>query len=159
MPVAEEVDDGELENPPANRMVIAALALAGIFVSAYLLLHKIGLIGTLTCGVGDCGTVQASRFAVFLGMPVPLLGILGYAALLGIALRGVQPGRLHDRQTAAALLILGAGAFAFSMYLTALEAFVIRAWCQWCVISAILATLIFLLALVEVPRLRREGIR
>ena len=140
-------------------MVIAALALAGIFVSAYLLLHKVGLIGTLTCGVGDCGTVQASRFAVFLGVPVPLLGILGYAALLGIALYGVQPGQLHDRRTSVALLALGTGAFAFSMYLTVLEAFVIRAWCQWCVISAILATLIFLLALAEVPRMRRERLR
>ena len=138
-------------------MVIAVLALAGIFVSGYLLLHKVGLIGTLTCGVGDCGAVQASRFAAFFGIPVPLLGILGYVALLGVALRGVQPGRLHDRTTSAALLILGTGAFAFSMYLTALEAFVIEAWCQWCVISAILATLIFLLALAELPRLRREN--
>jgi uncharacterized membrane protein len=52
------------------------------------------------------------------------------------------------------LLGLSAVALAFSAWLTWLEAFVIRAWCQWCVISAILVTIIFFAALAEVRRLR-----
>ena len=50
-----------------RRQAIALLALAGLFVSLYLWLHKLGLIGVLQCGTGGCDTVQASRYAEFLG--------------------------------------------------------------------------------------------
>lgn len=137
-----------------SRMAVAVLALVGVFISSYMMLHKLGVIGTLTCTVGDCATVQLSPYAVFLGVPVPALGIVGYTLILAVAMIGVQGG---PRWVAPALLVLGAGGFGFSMYLTALEAFVIRAWCQWCVGSAIVATLIFFLSLAELPRLRRRS--
>lgn len=136
-----------------NRMAVAVLALVGVFISSYMLLHKLGVVGTLSCTVGDCATVQLSPYAVFMGVPVPVLGVIGYMLILAVALAGVQGG---PHWIAPALLALGFGAFAFSMYLTALEAFVIHAWCQWCVGSAIVATLIFLFALAEIPRLRRR---
>jgi uncharacterized membrane protein len=138
------------------RMGIALLALIGLFVSVYLLLYKLGYIGTLACaGDGGCQTVQVSRWASLFGIPVAAYGVLGYLAILGLALAGIAPGREADRRIAAGLLVLGGGAFAFSVYLTALEAFVIHAWCRWCVFSAVLATLLFALSLLEVPRLRR----
>jgi uncharacterized membrane protein len=152
-----DVEDSAIVAPPANRMAMALLALLGIFDAGYLLLHKIGAIGELTCGIGDCGTVQASRFAVFLGVPVPVLGLLGYATLFILALLGLQPSLAGNRRIGAALLALATISFAFSVYLTALEAFVIHAWCQWCVVSAIIATLIFIFALPELSRLRRGG--
>lgn len=144
--------------PPANRMAVALLSLAGVFVSAYLLFHYLGFGGPLACGVsGGCETVQTSRYAWFLGVPVPALGVGGYLLLLGTSLAGLQPSLGDRRWVAAAILGLASIAFAFSMYLTALEAWVIRAWCRWCVGSALLATLIFLAALPEVRRLRHAG--
>lgn len=141
---------------PATRMGIALLSLAGLFVAAYLLLHRLGVVGTLECGAdGGCSVVQGSRWAVFLGVPVPAWGVGGYGLLFGTALAGVQPALADDRRVAAALFGLSAFAFAFSLYLTALEAFVIHAWCRWCLASAGIATAIFLLSLPEIRRLRR----
>jgi hypothetical protein len=51
-------------------MIVAALALAGIFISLYLTLYKLGVIGELSCTFGSCETVNTSRWAVFLGLPV-----------------------------------------------------------------------------------------
>ena len=75
-----------------------------------------------------------------------------YLVLLAVALAGVQPRWAHARWVPLVLFGVSAVGVAFSAYLTYLEAFVIHAWCQWCVISAILVTLIFLLSL---PGLRR----
>jgi uncharacterized membrane protein len=74
--------------------------------------------------------------------------------MFALAVAGLQPGLLADRRIAAALLATTTLAFGFSMYLTYLEAFVINAWCRWCVASAIMATVLFLLALPELRRLR-----
>ena len=65
---------------------------------------------------------------------------------------GIQPRFARERWVALALFGVSAVGVAFSGYLTYLEAFVIHAWCQWCVISAILVTLIFLLS---IPGLRQ----
>ena len=139
-------------------MGIAALSLVGVFVSLYLTLHRLGLIGSLACGIdGGCSTVQSSSYATFAGVPVPFLGLGGYLALFLLALKGAS-GVDDERRMAIALLALSAVAFAFSLYLTALEAFVIHAWCRWCVVSAVIATLIFICSLPEAARVRRESI-
>ena len=140
--------------PPLNRMVIAVLSMAGLFVALYLLANKLGLTGPLICGIGECATVQASRWSTVGPVPVSALGAGGYIALLAVSLFGLQPAGLGSRTVSALLLGLSAVALAISAWLTWLEAFVIRAWCQWCVISAILVTIIFVAALAEVSRLR-----
>lgn len=141
--------------PPLNRMGVAVLALAGMFVAIYMLLFSVGVLGSVFCGPGGgCDVVQTSSWAVFLGLPVPLWGVVGYGLILAVAVAGLRPRWLRDRRLAALLLGLSAAAFAFSGYLTVLEAFVIEAWCRWCVASALLATGIFGLALPELGRLR-----
>lgn len=140
---------------PRNRMIVAAIALIGVFVSTYLLLYKLGYVGSLACGVGGgCETVQASRYANFLGLPVAAWGVAGYLAILAVALAGAQPRFADDRRVPLALLLLTGLAFAFSLYLSALEEWVIRAWCRWCIASAVIATTAFLFALPEIRRLR-----
>ena len=137
---------------------MAVFALVGVFVSIYLTLHRVGVIGTLACGAdGGCSTVQTSSYATFVGIPVPFLGLAGYLVLFVLSLKGAS-GVANERRMAIVLLALSAIAFAFSLYLTALEAFVIHAWCRWCVVSAIIATLIFICSLPEAARLRREPI-
>lgn len=151
-PVEVGPEESSASSPPVNRMAVALLSLVGVFISTYLLLHKLGVIGTLMCGTGSCDRVQASPWAVFLGVPVPAWGVAGYGLLLGVSLAGLRPGLWGDRRLGRVLVALGAGAFGFSAYLTAIEAFVIRAWCRWCVASAVIATLIFIFTLVELVR-------
>lgn len=136
-------------------MAMAVLSLAGVFVSLYLALHRIGVIGSLACGVdGGCSTVQTSAYATFIGVPVPFIGLLGYLVLFGVSY-ATASGHVRNEQLASiALIALSALAFLFSMYLTALEAFVIHAWCRWCVAAAVLSALVFLAALPELRRLR-----
>lgn len=142
--------------PPANRLAIALLALIGLLIAGYMSAYKLGWLGMLACSTGGCETVQQSPWAVFLGIPVPYLGFLGYGIMLAAALLGLQPRFLADPRVAAVLLAGAIAGFAFSAYLTWLEASVIHAWCRWCLGSAAVATLLLLLAIPEVKKLRRS---
>ena len=135
-----------------RRQAIAVLALAGLFVALYLWLHKLGVIGELRCGTGGCDTVQASRYAEFLGLPVALYGVAGYAVLLAVSLVGVQPAYAAQRGPDVALAALASLGFLFTLYLTALELFAIHATCRWCLASAAIITAIWLLSLPGVRR-------
>lgn len=143
---------------PAARMGIAVLSLLGVFLAGYLLLHRLGVIGTLACGAsGGCETVQSSAYATFAGMPVPAIGVGGYLLLLITALAGAQPALAADRRVGLALLGLATGALAFTAYLNYVEAFVLHAWCRFCLGSAALVVLIFLLSLTEMRNVLREA--
>ena len=129
-----------------HRMAAALLSLVGLMVSAYLYLYKIGIVGTLVCGNGSCEQVQASRWSRFLGVEVSLLGVLGYAAMFGVSLAGLQPTLQQRRWPATVLLLLATGALLFSAYLTYTELFLIHAICRWCVASAVIVLLLFVVA-------------
>lgn len=134
--------------PPVSRMVIAVLALVGIFVSGYLALYKLGYLGSLQCGAtGGCEVVQASEYSMLLGLPVALWGAGAYVLLFLLAMLGVQPRWARERWLALTLCGLGGFGFAFSAYLTYVSGRVIGAFCQWCLISTVLITLIFLFSL------------
>ncbi|HEX6924861.1 MAG TPA: vitamin K epoxide reductase family protein [Longimicrobiaceae bacterium] len=141
-------------------MALVLLALIGVFVAGYLTLHRFGYIGTLQCSVvGGCETVQASAYAFFpprtvvqWGIPVALLGLIGYLTLFVVGLLGLQPRYVGSRTIARLLVLLSGGGLLFSFWLTYVEAVVLRAWCQWCVVSAVLITLIFLLSLLGLLR-------
>lgn len=154
--VAEaEESFGDAPAPPLSRMLLVILALAGIFIAAYLTLHRFGFIGTLQCSLlGGCETVQASAYAFFpprtmvpWGMSVALIGLIGYVVLFAIGLLGLQPRFVGSRAVALTLVLLSGAALAFSLWLTYVEAAVLHAWCQWCVVSAILIGTIFLLSI------------
>jgi uncharacterized membrane protein len=136
------------------RMAAAVLALAGVLLAAYLYLFKLGLIGTLACGTGSCETVQLSRWSRFLGVEVSLIGLLGYVALLVVALMSTRPALELARWPSRWLALLSGIGTLFAVYLTALELFVIHAICRWCVGSALIITLIFVLSLLDLRRLR-----
>ena len=139
---------------------IVFLALVGLFVALYLLLYHLGFYGQLVCGTGSCDAVQTSKYARLLGQPVPMWGTVWYAAVLTLAAiaLGQLSGRTDAYRIAIRLLALCATVgLLFSLYLTALELFVIHAVCLWCVVSAVLTLVIFLLC--EPWRtLRGEGI-
>ena len=131
----------------SKRMIVAALALAGIFVALYLTLYKLGAIGELSCSVGSCETVNSSPWAEFLGLPVAAWGVGFYVATFAVAMAGLQDRFAGSRGVSLALVAMSGFGVTFSAWLTYLELFVIRAICQWCVVSAVIVTAIFLVSL------------
>jgi len=123
---------------------VVLLALVGLFISAYLLLYHMGFYGVLACGAGSCDVVQSSKYADFLGLPVPAWGVAWYGGVFALALV-LQSGVAVEGPWARLLDLAALGGLGFSIYLTAVELFVIHAVCRWCVVSALLATAIFLL--------------
>jgi len=140
-----------------RRMTVTLLCLAGVFLSAYLWLYKLGKIGTLACGSGGCETVQLSPYARFMGVEVSLIGLVGYVVLLVIALLSLQPRFAAAGWPVQLLAALSGAAVLFAVYLTYLELFVIHAICRWCVTSAVIITLVFALSLIELRRRPAPG--
>jgi uncharacterized membrane protein len=124
---------------------VSLLALVGLFMSIYLLLYQMGFYGVLVCGAGSCETVQASKYANFLGVSVPAWGVAWYGAVFVLALMQ-QAGRAESSVAGRLLAVASLGGLGFSIYLTAIELFVLHAICLWCVLSAILAVCIFMFA-------------
>lgn len=135
-----------------NRQVVAAVALIGVFIAAYLLLYKLGAFGNVLCGTGGCETVQNSPWAYFLGIPVAAWGLAGYLAILVVALAGTSERFAAAPWVPVALLTMTGIALAFSLYLSYLEEFVIHAWCQWCIASAVVSGLAFAFSVPEARR-------
>jgi len=121
------------------------LTLVGIGIASYLTyVHYKGLSPICALNQG-CEKVQSSRYAKVGGVPVPLIGLIGYVAILvSLLIRGELA-----RMASAVMTI---GGFAFSVYLTSLELFRIHAICQWCVGSAIVMTSLAVLATIRVLR-------
>ncbi|MDQ3863117.1 MAG: vitamin K epoxide reductase family protein [Actinomycetota bacterium] len=110
--------------------MLFALAALGLLISAYLTwTHFAGLAPICTAGSDGCETVQSSRYATMLGVPVALLGVIAYGGLIFSAALWGEVGIYLG------LLISLVGTL-FSAYLTYLELFVISALCQWCLASA-----------------------
>jgi uncharacterized membrane protein len=130
-------------------MTLAALALIGVFVSLYLTLYKLGVIGTLQCSVGSCETVNTSRWATFLGLPVAAWGLGFYVSVLALAFAGIQERFADSRAISVALTALTGWGVLFSGWLTYLELFVIDAICMWCVISAIIVLVMFFVTVAD----------
>lgn len=122
---------------------VLGLAAGGLAVSIYLWMGKRG-DAPLICGLsGGCVSVNASPYSEVFGIPVAALGSLMYISLLAIG------ARLHLSKAARADSLLALVGFVialagslFSLYLTAIEAFVLRAYCMWCLISWVLITAI-----------------
>ena len=124
---------------------IALISLVGLFVAVYLLLYQMGFYGALLCGAGSCEVVQASKYARFLGQPVPLWGTLWYGGVIVLAFLGLGPAS-GTRWLDVVLTLAATGGLLFSIYLTGVELLVLHAVCIWCVISAVLTVAIFVLA-------------
>jgi len=140
-------------------MIVAALALAGIFISLYLTLYKIGVIGELSCSIGSCETVNLSKWSTFIGLPVAAWGLFFYVDVFAIALVGTMPRFESEPLISLVLTAEAAVGVLFSAWLTYLELRVIHAICIWCVTSAVVVTLIFLTSALDLREMRtREHI-
>ncbi len=113
--------------------IVAILAAIGIVVSSVSLQHHYATSKTEYCDIGEtfnCDIVNRSAYSSILGIPVALIGMLGYAALAGLATV------YRERRDTPVLLLGGALAgLAFALYLTYIEARVLGVWCILCLSS------------------------
>jgi protein-disulfide isomerase/uncharacterized membrane protein/rhodanese-related sulfurtransferase len=131
-----------------------ALSLLGLFDSLYLLWVYISPSRPIVCLGSGCDAVRASSYAHPFGVPMPALGVASYAVLVLLILAESLVSPALGRAIRYAVTGISGIGFLFSIYLTSLEAFVIHAWCAWCVTSALVITGIFVLSLFE---LRQPG--
>jgi protein-disulfide isomerase/rhodanese-related sulfurtransferase len=135
-----------------RKTLLLTLSLLGLFDSLYLLWVYTSPSRPIVCLGSGCDAVRASSYAHLFGLPLPVFGVASYA-LLGLlifaeVLVSSRPGRAIQYAVAG----ISCAGFLFSIYLTSLEAFVIHAWCAWCVVSALVVTGVFVLSLLELRR-------
>jgi uncharacterized membrane protein len=123
------------------RRVMLVLAVIGLGLATYLtIIHYAGIKPACTAGQ-SCIKVQTSEWSKLAGIPVALLGLIGYIGILGTLL---APDREESRLGTLGLTVIGVG---FSGYLTYRELFSIHAICEWCVSSAVIMTVLLVCAI------------
>lgn len=124
--------------------VVAVLAVCGVVVSTVSLQHHFAKSKTAYCDIGEafnCDIVNRSEYSSILGIPVALIGMLGYLAL------GALATIYRKRHETPALLFGGAAAgLAFALYLTYVEAHILGVWCILCLSSLALISATTLLS-------------
>lgn len=132
--------------------VYLILTFVGLVDSIYLLWIKLANNKAYCLqGIGDCWTVNASKYSSVFGIPVSILGIIGYALILGIFLWELKYDFLKKNGV---YILFGLTFFGllFSVYLTYIELFVILAICPFCVISATAMVVLFCLTVVRLVK-------
>jgi uncharacterized membrane protein len=125
----------------ALRITMIVLAAIGLGVATYLTyIHYAGIKPLCGRNGGGCEIVQTSEYSKLAGVPVALIGLIGYVAILG-SLRAAE--NETTRFATVAFTVVG---FGFSAYLTYRELFSIHHICEWCVSSAVIATILMCLA-------------
>ncbi|MBL6962135.1 MAG: vitamin K epoxide reductase family protein [Anaerolineales bacterium] len=135
-------------------IIALAAAIIGALDAAYLTWVKLSHNEVLCApGIGDCYTVNTSRYSELYGIPVAIFGLATF--LLIIAILVLEP-RLPFLEENGSLILFGISLIGviYSAYLSYLEEFVIHAWCPYCVLSAIVITIIFI---ISIMRLKQEG--
>jgi uncharacterized membrane protein len=131
------------------------LTVIGLLVSIYMTIYKITSNDSMCIGSGDCKTVNASRYSEVKiagsRIPVAVLGVVGYAAILSVLL---LERRLNFLQQNGSLAFFGLSlmGFLFTLYLIYVEVALIRAYCPFCIASQSAMTLIFILSVIRVVR-------
>lgn len=137
----------------SNRLVFV-FSLLGLFVAGFLL-YEYSLNGPILCPTGrGCDIVKASPYSSFLGISIPLIGAAYYLAMAALSV--IHSHQLPHKLVRKLQLLAASSAVAFGVYLTYLEAFVIKAYCFWCVSSFIISVVLFLAILVSKKETRKE---
>jgi uncharacterized membrane protein len=136
-----------LSNPPDRSWLIPVISLLGIAVASYLSYVEITRTDAVCGPVGNCNIVQQSPYAFLFGfLPVGVVGIAGYLSITAAWLVLKMGSPTWKENAKIALWVLSLIGVLFSIYLTFLEPFVIGASCSWCHSSAVLITILFIIA-------------
>jgi uncharacterized membrane protein len=127
---------------------VIILAALGGFILAFYIRHKKQTHEKMVCPIGsDCDAVIYSEYSKFFGIPLEILGLFYYGLVaVGYALFLAFPV-LASPLAVFGILTLTTAAFLFSLYLTFIQAFALKQWCTWCLMSAGICAIIFATAL------------
>jgi uncharacterized membrane protein len=121
----------------------------GLIDAIYLIIVKFANNKALCIqGIGDCWSVNTSRYSTIAGIPLSVIGTFGYLVILLIHLN-LNRFEVTRKYGLYALFGLTLGGFIFSIYLTYLEIAVIKAICPFCVVSAIAMTVLFVVSILR----------
>ena len=142
-----------LPKTPWLPITMLVVSLLGFADATYLTVtHVTGT--TVPCGITHgCDVVTTSVYSEILGVPVALLGALFYLAVFGLLFVAI------DKANAKLLLLAGRmtlAGFLFSLWFLFVQAFLLRAFCQWCIGSAISSTLLFIFGFIVLPRVLKK---
>jgi uncharacterized membrane protein len=131
--------------------ITTALTILGLIVSIYMTIYKITSNDSMCIGSQDCAVVNASRYSEIYGIPVAVLGVIGYGAILGVLALERTPGffKQNGSMIFFGLSLIG---FLFTLYLIFLEVVLIKAFCPFCIASQAAMTLIFILSVIRLVR-------
>ena len=139
--------DVQPDSNQLDRWLIPLLSLIGIAIAGYMSYVEFYQVDAVCGPVGSCNTVQQSSYATLFGViPIGFLGLLGYLTVIILWLVGIMDSQVWKKRADTALWIVTLLGTLFSIYLTFLEPFVIGATCMWCLTSAVVMTILFLLA-------------
>lgn len=128
-----------------------ALIVIGLLVSVYMTIYKITSNDSMCIGSQDCSVVNASRYSEVYGIPVAVLGVGGYAALLATLWLERKPGFFKQNGSMIFFGISLTG-FLFTLYLIFVEIALIKAYCPFCIASQTTMTVIFILSIIRLVR-------
>jgi len=130
-----------------------ALTALGAAVSIYMTIYKLTDNNAMCLGSGDCASVNASIYSEIYGIPVGLVGVGGYLSILAVLLlEQYSKNKFFKENGPMGTFFLTVGGFGFTLYLVYIEAFVLKAWCPFCVTSQITMTILFILSIIRLVR-------
>jgi uncharacterized membrane protein len=133
------------------RQVTIALAIIGLLVSIYMTIYKVTSNESMCIGSSGCSEVNASRYSEINGIPVAVLGVIGYASILALLF---LDNRLSFFQEYGSMIFFGVSlmGFLFTLYLIYLEVALIKAYCPFCLTSQAVMIVIFIISVTRLVR-------
>jgi uncharacterized membrane protein len=133
------------------RQWMIGLAILGLLVSIYMTIYKVTNNESMCIGSGGCSVVNASRYSEVSGIPVALIGVGGYAAILALLFLERRPGFFQENGT---MMLFGISlvGFLFTLYLIYVEIKLIHALCPFCLASQTVMTILFILSVTRLIR-------
>jgi uncharacterized membrane protein len=131
--------------------LLVALVIVGVLISVYMTIYKITGDNKMCLGSGDCSTVNSSRYAEVNGIPVALIGVFGYMAILAVLYLENRGSFFRQNGT---LLTFGLAltGFLFTLWLIYVEFALLKALCPFCLASQVAMTLIFIISVIRLIR-------
>jgi uncharacterized membrane protein len=133
------------------RQITIALSVIGLLVSIYMTIYKITNNESMCIGSSGCSEVNASRYSEINGIPVAVLGVIGYTAILALMFLEQRPGVIQQNGT---MIFFGVSllGFLFTLYLIYLEIALIKAYCPFCLTSQAVMIVIFIFSVIRLVR-------
>lgn len=133
------------------RQITIALTIIGLLVSIYMTIYKLTNNESMCIGSSGCSEVNASRYSEINGIPVAVLGVVGYAAILALLFLEQRPGFIQENGS---MIFFGISliGFLFTLYLIYIEIALIKAYCPFCLASQAVMIVIFIISVIRLAR-------